>query len=59
MTDNFFELGGHSFTALRLNARLQGRFGDVVSIASLLQEPTVEGLARLLRSSSGSAPARR
>ncbi|MDB4991424.1 MAG: putative non-ribosomal peptide synthetase, partial [Myxococcaceae bacterium] len=53
VTDNFFELGGHSFTALRLMGRLQNRFGkESVSIATLLQTPTIEGVANFLRSVS-------
>ena len=47
--DNFFELGGHSLLATRLIARIETMLGAKVSLASLFQSPTIEGLAQNLR----------
>jgi thioesterase domain-containing protein/aryl carrier-like protein len=44
--DDFFALGGNSLVALRLLARVREATGETVSVASLLQGPTVEQMAR-------------
>ena len=44
--DDFFALGGNSLVALRLLARVRERTGETVPVASLLQGPTVEQMAR-------------
>jgi amino acid adenylation domain-containing protein len=46
---NFFELGGHSLVAVRLMNRVEQAFGKKLPIATLLQAPTVEQLAAILR----------
>jgi phthiocerol/phenolphthiocerol synthesis type-I polyketide synthase E len=43
--DNFFELGGHSLLATQLNARLSSRLHVELSLAALLQTPTIADLA--------------
>jgi acyl carrier protein len=43
--DNFFELGGHSLLATQLNARLASRLHVEMSLAALLQAPTIAELA--------------
>lgn len=40
MDDDFFELGGDSLAATRLSRRLEERFGALIDLASLLDQPT-------------------
>jgi amino acid adenylation domain-containing protein len=47
--DNFFDLGGHSLLAVRMLSRLQQRFAQLLPLAALLQDPTIERLAQLLQ----------
>ena len=46
--DDFFTLGGHSLMALRMFARIHGEFDRSLPLATLLQHPTIEGLAGVL-----------
>ncbi|MEH2128455.1 non-ribosomal peptide synthetase family protein [Nostoc sp.] len=43
--DNFFELGGHSLLTTQLLAKVKETFNLDISLRSLLEKPTVEGLA--------------
>jgi aspartate racemase len=54
--DNFFELGGHSLLAVRLMGKVQKAFGKQLLLTSLVQAPTVEQFANLVRTESSSAP---
>jgi acyl transferase domain-containing protein len=45
VSDNFFELGGHSLLATQLNARLSSKLHVEMSLAALLQAPTIAELA--------------
>lgn len=47
--DNFFELGGHSLSATLLITRMRSTFGIDMPLRSLFLEPTIAGLARLIR----------
>jgi thioesterase domain-containing protein/acyl carrier protein len=47
--DNYFELGGQSLLAVRLFAQIEEAFGKNLPLATLLQAPTVEQLADLIR----------
>jgi acyl transferase domain-containing protein/thioesterase domain-containing protein len=47
--DNFFDLGGHSLLAARLSARVKKIWGTSLPLATLLQAPTIEKMATLLR----------
>ncbi|EYF05057.1 amino acid adenylation domain-containing protein [Chondromyces apiculatus] len=49
MRDSFFDLGGNSFAAVRLIAQLKRTFGVDLRLGTLLESPTVEGLAAVLR----------
>ena len=53
--DNFFDLGGHSLLAARLMHRIEQTFGQRLPLAALLQAPTVEQFAALLRQEGWSA----
>ena len=48
-TDSFFDLGGDSFVALRVLARIKDELGYDVSIADLLDYPTVAELTAVVQ----------
>jgi len=50
--DNFFDLGGHSLLAIRLLNEVVRSFNLSVTLAELVQQPTVREMARLLRDRS-------
>jgi acyl carrier protein len=56
-TDNFFELGGHSLMGTMVLARIQDRFGVTLTLRTLFDSPTAQGLADALRSARKAAEA--
>jgi len=48
VTDGFFVLGGHSLLAAQLTTRLNRDFGTRLSLRSVFETPTAEGLAEAL-----------
>jgi acyl transferase domain-containing protein/thioesterase domain-containing protein/acyl carrier protein len=53
--DNFFDLGGHSLIAVRLFNEISDRHGADLPMSVLMQKPTIEGLAELVRGRAYSA----
>jgi len=49
--DDFFEIGGHSLLATQVISRVKDVFGVEISIRSIFEEPTVEGLTRRIEES--------
>lgn len=49
VTDSFFDLGGSSLSALSVMIRLEQVFGCKLSNSVLLESPTVEALAQIVR----------
>ncbi|HET9218758.1 MAG TPA: condensation domain-containing protein, partial [Terriglobia bacterium] len=45
---NFFALGGHSLSAIRILSRIADQFGIRISLAQLVENPTIAGLAKLI-----------
>jgi len=50
--DNFFAIGGNSLTAARLMVAIESSFGKSLSPSVLIENPTVESLALILKSDS-------
>lgn len=47
--DDFFALGGHSLLAAYLFVQMEEKFGKSVPLTALFEQPTIEGIADLLR----------
>ncbi len=48
--DSFFDIGGHSLLAVRLIAQIQPKYGKKLPLTSLFQNPTIEQVAKLIKS---------
>lgn len=44
--DDFYDLGGHSLLVIRLLAKIHQKFGIELPLASFIEEPTIERVAR-------------
>ena len=53
--DNFYSVGGHSLMAIRLVDRINAEFGAELPLNEFFGNPTVEGLAKLLRARTTAA----
>jgi aspartate racemase len=51
---SFFDLGGNSLLIARLLGRMEQVFGKTLSLAKVMQAPTIEQLAPMLRNNLGS-----
>lgn len=51
--DSFFDVGGDSLLAVNLMVDIEREFGKALPLSTLLTEPTVAALARILREPSG------
>ncbi|NJQ98394.1 MAG: amino acid adenylation domain-containing protein [Hydrococcus sp. CSU_1_8] len=52
--DNFFDIGGHSLLAVRLFVQIEKTFQKMLPLSTLLQSPTIEQLAEILRQNESS-----
>ncbi|HTU34003.1 MAG TPA: amino acid adenylation domain-containing protein [Candidatus Acidoferrum sp.] len=55
LRDNFFDLGGHSLLAARLLGRVEQSIGKELPLAALLDAPTIEEQAKIIRGHNGVA----
>ena len=56
ISDNFFALGGHSLTTVKLIAEIKKQLRIDIPIASVFAAPTIEQLARVIRSGGWTPP---
>jgi thioesterase domain-containing protein len=54
--DDFFDLGGQSFAAVRVMTRIASQYGRRLPLSVLLQERTIEALARSLHKQEAWSP---
>jgi amino acid adenylation domain-containing protein len=50
VTQSFFDLGGHSLLAARLFAEIHNRFGKVLPLTTIFEEPTIRHVASAILS---------
>ena len=53
--DDFFELGGHSLLAARMIDMIADQLGSAVSMALLMESPTIAQLVRLVEGETSSS----
>jgi amino acid adenylation domain-containing protein len=51
--ESFFDLGGHSLLAVRLFSRIEKATGVALPLATLIEAPTIERIARRIREKRG------
>jgi acyl carrier protein len=54
--DNFFDLGGHSLMATQIISRIREAFEVDVPLVSLFENPTIAGLAAMIRDRHAADP---
>ncbi|MFE4130544.1 non-ribosomal peptide synthase/polyketide synthase [Peribacillus sp. YIM B13482] len=55
VNDDFFNLGGHSLLVIKLISKVREKFGKEIKVSALIKNPTVEGIAYLIRENHGMA----
>ncbi|WP_459502279.1 non-ribosomal peptide synthetase [Bacillus sp. C1] len=53
VNDDFFERGGHSLLVIKLISKIREKFGKEIKVSALIENPTVEGMACLIRDNYG------
>ena len=48
VTDSFFELGGHSLSAVRLMAKINQHFGELLPLAAIFSAPDIATMTQLI-----------
>ncbi|MEC3420879.1 amino acid adenylation domain-containing protein, partial [Bacillus cereus] len=49
VNDDFFNRGGHSLLVIKLVSKIREKFGKEIKVSTLVKNPTVEGIACLIR----------
>ncbi|HCX50653.1 MAG TPA: non-ribosomal peptide synthetase, partial [Bacillus sp. (in: Bacteria)] len=49
VNDDFFNRGGHSLLVIKLVSKIKENFGKEIKVSTLIKNPTVEGIACLIR----------
>ncbi|OSX98878.1 non-ribosomal peptide synthetase [Bacillus mycoides] len=49
VNDDFFNIGGHSLLVIKLISKVREKFGKEIKVPALIKNPTVEGIACLIR----------
>ncbi|RFT61530.1 non-ribosomal peptide synthetase, partial [Bacillus clarus] len=49
VNDDFFDRGGHSLLVIKLISKIREKFGKEIKVSALIKNPTVEGIACLIR----------
>ncbi|MGM0887833.1 MAG: non-ribosomal peptide synthase/polyketide synthase [Bacillota bacterium] len=55
INDDFFNRGGHSLLVIKLISKVREKFGKEIKVSALIKNPTVEGIACLIRENHGMA----
>ncbi|MDP1419335.1 non-ribosomal peptide synthase/polyketide synthase [Peribacillus simplex] len=55
VNDDFFNRGGHSLLVIKLISKVREKFGKEIKVSALIKNPTVEGIAYLIRENHGMA----
>ncbi|WP_191664163.1 thioesterase domain-containing protein, partial [Bacillus pseudomycoides] len=53
VNDDFFDRGGHSLLVIKLISKVREKFGKEIKVSALIENPTVEEIACLIRDNHG------